>query len=103
MEPSWIFTTPAGKRITSGMLDFRWSKVRQAASLRGVRVHDLRHTFASHAAMTEEALPMIGKLLGHASVKSTARYAHLDDTHLIGASQKVGDAIEAMMSGKGLR
>ncbi|UAJ12482.1 tyrosine-type recombinase/integrase [Glacieibacterium megasporae] len=103
MEPAWMFTTPAGNRITPGMLDFRWRRVRNAASLRGVRIHDLRHTFASHAAMTEEALPMIGKLLGHASVKSTARYAHLDDTHLIGASQKVGDAIEAMMSGKDVR
>jgi integrase len=98
-DPPWLFTTPKGQRITPGMLDYRWKKVERLAALRNVRVHDLRHTFASHAAMTEEALPMIGKLLGHASVKSTARYAHLDDSHLIGANQKVGDAIELIMSG----
>lgn len=103
IDAPWLFVTPAGKRITPGMLDFRWNKIQRAAGLRRVRIHDLRHTFASHAAMTEEALPMIGKLLGHASVKSTARYAHLDDAHLIGAVQKVGDTIEMMMGGKGVR
>jgi integrase len=81
------------------MVDFRWSKLRSAAGLRRVRLHDLRHTFASHAAMSEEPLPIIGKLLGHATIKSTARYAHLHDTHLVAAAQKVGDAIEAMMLG----
>lgn len=95
----WLFVTSAGSHITPGMVDFRWAKLRDAAGLRRVRLHDLRHTFASHAAMSEEPLPMIGKLLGHATVKSTARYAHLDDTHLIGAAQKIGDAIEAMMLG----
>ena len=95
----WLFTTSKGRHLTPGMVDFRWGKLRAAADLRRVRLHDLRHTFASHAAMNEEALPMIGKLLGHATVKSTARYAHLDDAHLLAAAQKVGDAIEAMMLG----
>ena len=96
----WLLTTSKGRHLTPGMVDFRWGKLRAAADLRRVRLHDLRHTFASHAAMNEEALPMIGKLLGHATVKSTARYAHLDDAHLIGAAQKIGDAIEAMMLGR---
>jgi integrase len=52
-----------------------WYDIRATASLPGVRLHDLRHTFASHAAMRAETLPMIGRLLGHASIKSTARYA----------------------------
>jgi len=95
----WLFTTSKGRHLTPGMVDFRWGKLRATADLRRVRLHDLRHTFASHAAMNEEALPMIGKLLGHATVKSTARYAHLDDAHLLAAAQKVGDAIEAMMLG----
>lgn len=40
---------------------------------------------------------MIGRLLGHANVQTTARYAHLDDAHLLEAVQQVGDAIEAML------
>lgn len=102
-DAPWLFMTPAGGHITPGMVDSRWAKLRTAAGLRRVRLHDLRHTFASHAAMTEEALPMIGKLLGHATVKSTARYAHLDDTHLIGAAQKIGNVIETMMIGRASR
>ena len=71
--------------------------MRVEAGVADVRLHDLRHTFASHAAMTAETLPMIGKLLGHATVQSTARYAHLDDAYLFDAVSKLGDIIEKMM------
>jgi len=74
-----------------------WIKVRQEAGLDKLRIHDLRHTFASHAAMNKETLPMIGRLLGHANHQSTARYAHLDDEHLLGAAQQIGDAVERLM------
>jgi len=74
-----------------------WNRMRVEAGVADVRLHDLRHTFASHAAMTAETLPMIGKLLGHASVKSTARYAHLDDAHLSASVLKLGDIISRMM------
>ena len=62
-----------------------------------MRLHDLRHTFASHGAMNKETLPMIGRLLGHKNPHSTARYAHLDDEHVLDAAQQIGDAIERMM------
>ena len=68
------------------------------AGLSGVRLHDLRHTFASHAAMNNEALPMIGKLLGHRQIQSTSRYAHLDDGHIFDAAEMVGAAVARMMS-----
>ena len=71
-----------------------WTEMRAEAGLSDVRLHDLRHTFASHAAMGSETLPMIGKLLGHATVKSTARYAHLDDGHLLEAVERIGSSIE---------
>ncbi len=61
--------------------------IRQEAGLGKLRIHDLRHTFASHAAMNKETLPMIGRLLGHANHQSTARYAHLDDEHLLEEAQ----------------
>lgn len=74
-----------------------WLEVREEAQLRGVRLHDLRHSFASHAAARSETLPMIGKLLGHRHVTTTARYAHLDDGHVIEAGQRIGDLIERAM------
>jgi integrase len=71
--------------------------VREEAGLHSVRLHDLRHSFASHAAARSETLPMIGKLLGHRHVTTTARYAHLDDGPVIEAGQRIGDLIEEMM------
>ena len=67
-----------------------WSDIRAKADLAGVRIHDLRHTFASHAAQAHETLPMIGKLLGHASLNSTARYAHLDDAGVMAENERIG-------------
>ena len=47
--------------------------------------------------MNKETLSMIGRLLGHANHQSTARYAHLDDDHLLDAVQQIGDAVERLM------
>ena len=55
-----------------------WYRVRTRAGLDDVRIHDLRHSFASRALAAGESLSMIGKLLGHADLQSTARYAHLE-------------------------
>ena len=54
-----------------------WEIVRKRAGLEDVRLHDLRHSFASRALALGESLPVIGKLLGHTQVETTARYAHL--------------------------
>lgn len=76
-------------------LSWLWAKVKDRAGFGGVRLHDLRHSFASHAAARSETLPMIGKLLGHAKIASTARYAHLDDSVLAQAAEKIGTLIAA--------
>jgi integrase len=55
-----------------------WGAVTKAAGLNGVRIHDLRHSFASVGAGASLGLPIIGKLLGHSQPSTTARYAHLD-------------------------
>jgi hypothetical protein len=49
--------------------------------------------------MGSETLPMIGKLLGHAGVKSTARYSHFNDGHLVGAVERIGCAMELLLRG----
>ena len=94
----WIFWN---ERLQKPLIDVQtaWEQIRDAAGLRDFRLHDLRHTFASHAAMGRESLPMIGKLLGHRCIKSTARYAHLDDAHLLDAAEEIGQAIERAMLG----
>ena len=54
-----------------------WEIIRERAGLEDVRLHDLRHSFASRALALGESLPMIGKLLGHSQIETTARYSHL--------------------------
>lgn len=76
-----------------GALDGVWRRIRGDAGLSDVRLHDLRHSFASFAARRAETLPMIGKLLGHAKASSTARYTHLDDESIFSTAERVGQLI----------
>jgi integrase len=77
-----------------------WRRIRGKANLADVRIHDLRHSFASVAAGTGMSLPMIGKLLGHSQPVTTARYAHLATDPVRAASNLIGAEISAAMSGK---
>jgi integrase len=77
-----------------------WEAVAQHAGLDGVRLHDLRHTYASFGAGGGLGLPIIGKLLGHTQASTTARYAHLDNDPLRRASENIGGRIAAALGGK---
>ena len=76
-----------------------WRTVCGDAGLGNLRLHDLRHTVASHAVMSGETLPLVGKLLGHRRHRTTAGYAHLADDHLVEAAERVGTVIAAAMAG----
>src|SRR3954451_652644 len=67
-----------------------WQAVRSAASLPDVRLHDLRHTYASLLASAGQSLPIIGALLGHPQPQTAARYAPLLDDPLRAATNQVG-------------
>jgi integrase len=72
----WVITGTLPGKPLSDLQPF-WQRVRARAGVKDVRIHDLRHTFASIAVASGQGLPMIGKLLGHTQVQTTARYAHL--------------------------
>ncbi len=84
----------------SAAIENAWERVRAAAGLIGVRLHDLRHSFASVAAAGGLSLPIIGALLGHKHATTTARYAHLSADPLRAANDAVGARIAAAMSRK---
>jgi len=77
-----------------------WAIIRAAAGLEGVRIHDLRHSFASVGAAGGLSLPIIGAMLGHSQPQTTARYAHLSDDPLQAASSMIANKVEAAMSGR---
>ena len=81
-------------------LRLRWQEVCKDAGLGKLRLHDLRHTMASHAVMSGENLPLVGKLLGHRRHRTTAGYAHLADGHLVEAAEKIGAVIADAMRRK---
>jgi integrase len=82
-------------------LEKPWRDIRKAAGLDDVRIHDLRHAFASIAAASGMGLPIIGKMLGHTQAQTTARYAHLAaDPVKAAAAAVAGKIAAAMASGK---
>jgi integrase len=74
-----------------------WSAIRRHAGLGGLRIHDLRHSFASVGAGAGLGLPIVGKLLGHSQASTTQKYAHLDNDPLRRASNAIGATIAAAM------
>ena len=79
----------------------RWHEIRRWAALPDVRLHDLRHSFASVAINDGVPLVMIGRLLGHALPETTARYAHLEDGSVQDSAARVSRSLsEALEIGR---
>lgn len=76
-----------------------WFRIRKRAGLDDVRLHDLRHTYASVGAGIGLSLPMIGNLLGHSVPATTQRYAHLAAHPMLEAAERIGNSLDAAMSG----
>jgi integrase len=70
-----------------------WRRICQAANIAGLRIHDLRHSYASILASAGVGLHAIGALLGHTQPQTTHRYAHLFDDHLRQATERVGEVV----------
>jgi len=94
-NPYVIAGKKAGARLVN--LQKAWRRIRAAANLPDVRIHDLRHSFASMAVGAGISLPKIGKLLGHTQPATTNRYAHLAADPMRAASNMVGAEIAAVM------
>jgi site-specific recombinase XerD len=74
-----------------------WERIRKVAGLEDVRIHDLRHSYASTAVGAGFSLTITGKLLGHTQAATTQRYAHLADDPLRKANEMIGRRIETLM------
>ena len=78
-----------------------WYRVRREAGIEDVRLHDLRHTHASHAVMNGVPVPVVSRLLGHSNVRITLRYAHLGNREIEAAAERIGEAMARVMAGEG--
>lgn len=96
----FVFPSPQDKSAPRSSVHAAWQSIKHTAGLpETLRLHDLRHTYASHAILSGESLYMTGKLLGHRDPQSTERYAHLSGTALAAASETIATKIEKLMAG----
>lgn len=94
----WALPTARGNGPLS--LSKPWARIRRRAGLPDVRLHDLRHSFASVGVAGGDSLVVVGKILGHGSERMTARYAHLSDDPVRAAAERIDARIGAMLDGK---
>lgn len=80
-----------GRPVTN--LDWAWVSIRRRAGMEDLRIHDLRHSFASAGLAGGEGLPLISKLLGHSHISTTSRYAHLADDPLRAAADRISELV----------
>jgi integrase len=91
----YVFPAPTTGR-PSPSLFFPWNRIRNAAGIPDVRLHDLRHSFASVLVNRDYPLYDVQKLLGHANPKTTQRYAHLQREKLARTAEAMGDLIKQL-------
>ena len=82
-------------------IEYQWHRIRNEAGLPGLRLHDLRHSWASTAVMNGVDMVTIAKLFGHALVEATERYTHLCDRSVADAADRVSNRIGAALAGRG--
>ncbi len=94
----WVFPAGSGTGHYQNAAKI-WRDVRSTAKLDTVRMHDLRHTYASHSLSEGASLEVVAALLGHKERRTTERYAHLASDPIKAAANKVGAAIDSAMRG----
>jgi integrase len=95
----FVFPATVGKGYFRGVDDAWRRHIRDRAGLSGVRIHDLRHSFASVGAADGMSMRMIGELLGHRRPSTTMKYAHLADDPVKAAADRVASVIAGAMGG----
>jgi|SRR5580704_568829 integrase len=96
-EGEYLFPGRMGAHLTD--VKFPWAAICKDAELEGIRIHDLRHTYASHLVSRGVSLPIVGKLLGHTQAQTTARYAHLADNQV----REAANLFPLVLAGNGVK
>ncbi|MDE0241574.1 MAG: tyrosine-type recombinase/integrase [bacterium] len=95
----WVFpSTRTGKSVDLTFVGSFWRRLRPEAGLPDVRLHDLRHTYASIAVMTGENVLTVGRLLGHNDPGTTLKYTHLSDDKAAEAAEAMGSLLASATS-----
>ena len=96
-QSEFVFPSPRNGELPRANDIPLWYALRRDARIEDVRLHDLRHTVASHAVMNGVPIPVVARLLGHANVQMTLRYVHLSDGDIVAAARRIGAAMARAM------
>ncbi len=97
-DSPFVFPSPLDASRPRGPDLSLWYRIRREAGIEDVRLHDLRHTMASHAVMNGVPVPVVSRMLGHSNVRMTLRYAHLGDREIESEAERIGQEIADLMS-----
>ena len=98
----YVFPHSGGKAAQSWyllLLEF-WVILRRKLNMRDVRLHDLRHSFATQAVRQGIGIPVVSKLLGHRKIEMTMRYTHASNTDAEAAAERIGKQIAVLLEGR---
>jgi integrase len=98
LDDTYVIVGRQGKPLVN--LQKPWRAIRKMAGIDDVRIHDLRHTYASIGAGLGMSLPLIGRLLGHSQPATTSRYAHLAQDPVRVAADAIGAELMRMAAGE---
>ena len=96
-DSPFVFPSPRGPSRPRGPELSIWDRVRREAGIEDVRLHDLRHSLASHAVMSGVPVRVVSRMLGQPNVRMTLRYAHLADRDIEAEAERIGEAIARIM------
>ena len=97
----YVFPSPSDPTSPIPRFMQLWFTLRKRAGIEDVRLHDLRHNFASQAVLNGVPLPTVARLLGHRQISMTLRYAHVADKEVEAAAERIGAVITALCDGHG--
>jgi integrase len=95
----YVFQSPQDPSKCRGDFFAFWKGVRSEAGIEDVRVHDLRHSFASHAVRQGISLPVLQKLMGHSKLSMTMRYVHLSNADIEADAEQIGEVFLGIVGG----
>lgn len=98
-QSEYVFPTYRFHRKCFANLDNFWIALRSEVGILDVRLHDLRHSFATEAVRQGVTLPVVSKLLGHSSMKMTMRYTHASNSEVEAAAERIGTKISTLLQG----
>jgi len=97
---AYVFPSPRNPQRSLSENLTLWYRIRREIGIEDMRLHDLRHSYASQCVMSGVPLPVVSRLLGHSQCSMTLRYAHVSDKDIANAAERIGTRMQVLLQGE---